>query len=63
MAFEPVSTAFRYAKSGKMYCVIYERGMPQKVLYTSPEGTRSESVVSMQEFLNANPMMINRVVS
>lgn len=63
MVFKPVSTSFRYAKSGKMYCVIYERGLPQNILYTSPEGTRSEAVVSMQEFLNENPMMINRVVS
>lgn len=62
MALKPVSTGFRYAKSGKMYCVIYERGMPQNIIYTSPEGTRSEAVVSMQDFLNKNPMMINRVV-
>lgn len=63
MEFKPVTTSFRYAKSGKMYCVIYERGMPMNILFTSPEGTRSESVQAMQEYLNANQHMINRVVS
>lgn len=62
MKFKPVSTGFRFAKSGKMYCVIYERGNPGKVLFTSPEGSRSEIVQTMQGYLNANPEMINRVV-
>ena len=63
MKYKYTSTAFRFAKNGYMYCVIYEKGHPEKELFRSSEGSRSDIVCEMHQYLNSHPGIINQVIA
>ena len=63
-SFKYTSTSFVVKANGDQYCIIYERGFKERILFRSQTtNIRSDVVSEMWQFLNKNQHLINQIVS